>query len=113
MVVRRPTYCLIASVLYAVVVGLMPTALAAPPQFLTTLDYPTTFLSPFPGFDRRFMVSISPGTYPPLTGSILPRELEYAYPKGDSTISYTKLVTNDILLIPVTSGVEDFRERRI
>ncbi len=113
MVVRRPTYCLIASVLYAVVVGLMPTALAAPPQFLTTLDYPTTFLSPFPGFDRRFMVSISPGTYPPLTGSILPREFEYAYPKGDSTITYTKLVTNDIKLIPVTSGVEDFRERRI
>jgi len=114
MILRRPTYSAVALMLcIGVILALPGTTLAAPPQYAPDLEPVYTRLSNFPGFDPRFVSTISPTYYLPLQNPSASTRYELIYDYPHYTVTYTTTIGQDIRLVPVTSDIHDFVDRRV
>ncbi|MCP4570162.1 MAG: cell surface protein SprA [FCB group bacterium] len=115
MTLRRVTFYFVFLLVLAGTVGFVPALQAAPPHFFMSLDYSPSDLSPFPKFDVPFLASITPAEYVRLNmvtdRRIKPYEFEYYY--SENTVKYTRTIKKDVRLIPVTSDIDDFMNRRM
>lgn len=113
MVSRRLTYVLLAVVGLGLGICRPPEAEAAPPQFNATLKATPTLLSPFPAPDRKFIYALTLDEYFPLVKLAPPKEYELSYDTEDSLVTYTRNYRKDRSLIPVSSDVQAFVDRRV
>lgn len=113
MISRRPTYLLLA--VMGLGIGLCcPTDVqAAPPQFNATLKVTTTSLSPFPAPDRKFLFALTLDEYFPLVKLAPGKEYEFSYNPKDTLLTYTRNYRKNQGLIPVSSDVQAFVDRRV
>lgn len=117
MALRRiRTYYLLLSV------GLAVTCLAslldaAPPHFSSMLYYPKTNFSPFPGVPSRFVISIEGDVCIPPIGPMSGRsrgtDYDFSYDYQNHSVTYTRRINKEQTLIPVSSDVSAFRDRRL
>lgn len=86
---------------------------ADPPQFRSSLEYEQRYLSPFPGFDPHFIASITPDTYVPLVNLNKQSPYDFTYDFPDYSISYMRRLQRDQTMIPVSSSLDSFVDRRL
>lgn len=114
MILRRPTFILAALMTcISVIFGMPGPTLAAPPQFALDVEPVYNQLSHFPGYDVRFVSSITPVTYVPLQNPDASTRYELVYDYPHYTVTYTTTIGQHIKLVPVTADIHDFVDRRL
>jgi len=86
---------------------------AAPPQFNPQWEPHYTVFSPFPGFEKRFISSITPTEYVPLINLQRGRPYEFEYDYPDYSLTYARRIKEEMTMVPVTSPLDKFVDRRI
>ncbi len=113
MAVRRSTFLILLSLALTVVVCLPWQVYASPPQYNPGWTYTSNVFSPFPAFEPKFISSITPTVYIPLAkiGRGTPYSFEFDYP--DYSLTYTRRIKGEEMMIPVTTDLDKFVDRRI
>ncbi len=92
---------------------------AAEPMFNPSISYSSITLSQFPNYDKRkltelrprFVSSITPTEYMPLTLLYRGEPYEYSFDYNSGLVTFTKIIDANSKLVPVSSDYDNFIER--
>jgi hypothetical protein len=113
MTSRRSTLLLVILLAVAGVSHVTQQVYAAPPQFNPEYVPKSALFSPFPGFPQKFVSSITSKEYSPPTKKPRGGDFEFDFDHPDNTVTYTKRLRNDVMMIPVSSDLDTFLGRRL
>jgi hypothetical protein len=113
MTFRRSTFLFVFYLVLALVVCPPGSVYAAPPQFNPDWTYSSTVFSRFPGFEPTFISSITPTEYIPLARIRRGNAYEFDFDHPGYAVTYSQRIKGDIMMVPVTSNLDQFVDRRI